>query len=49
MAAPAAGELASIYATGGSLPEYAAAFALSRYQDPAYLAEIELVTDTGQI
>jgi sarcosine oxidase, subunit beta len=49
MAAPAAGELASIYATGGSLPEYAAAFALSRYQDPAYLAEIEQVTDTGQI
>ncbi len=49
MAAAAAGELASKYVTGADLPEYAKAFALSRYDDPAYLAEIEMITNTGQI
>jgi glycine/D-amino acid oxidase-like deaminating enzyme len=49
MAAAAAGELAALYVTGGELPSYAPAFALSRYEDPTYLAEIENVTDTGQI
>jgi glycine/D-amino acid oxidase-like deaminating enzyme len=49
MAAAAAGELASMYVTGADLPDYAAAFALSRYDDPAYLTEIEAITNTGQI
>jgi glycine/D-amino acid oxidase-like deaminating enzyme len=49
MAAAAAGELASMYVTGGGLPDYATAFALSRYDDPAYLAEINTITNTGQI
>jgi glycine/D-amino acid oxidase-like deaminating enzyme len=49
MAAAAAGELAANYVTGGELPEYAPAFALSRYDDPSYLAEIATITSTGQI
>jgi glycine/D-amino acid oxidase-like deaminating enzyme len=49
MAAAAAGELAAMYVTGADLPDYATAFALSRYDDPAYLAEIEAITNTGQI
>jgi glycine/D-amino acid oxidase-like deaminating enzyme len=49
MAAAAAGELAAMYVTGADLPEYATDFALSRYDDPAYLAEIETITNTGQI
>jgi glycine/D-amino acid oxidase-like deaminating enzyme len=49
MAAAAAGELAAIYVTNADLPAYAPDFALSRYDDPAYLAEIETITNTGQI
>ena len=49
MAAAAAGELASCYVTGAQLPEYAASFALSRYEDPVYLEQIDRITDTGQI
>ena len=49
MAAAAAGELASRYVTGGPLPDYAPSFALSRYEDPDYLEQIDRVTDTGQI
>ena len=49
MAAAAAGELASMYVTNGELPEYAKAFALSRYDDPTYLDEIGKLTNTGQI
>jgi sarcosine oxidase, subunit beta len=49
MAAAAAGELAAMYLTGTDLPDYAKAFALSRYEDPAYLAEIDKITNTGQI
>lgn len=49
MAAAAAGELASMYVTGNELPDYAPAFALSRYDDPNYLDEIERITSTGQI
>ncbi|HSL25767.1 MAG TPA: FAD-dependent oxidoreductase [Acidimicrobiia bacterium] len=49
MAAAAAGELAALHVTGDPLPDYAPAFALSRYDDPAYLAEISQITDTGQI
>ena len=49
MAAAAAGELAAIYVTNADLPAYAPDFALSRYDNPAYLAEIETITNTGQI
>lgn len=49
MAAAAAGELVSHYVTGTRLPDYAAAFALERYEDPVYLAEIEKLSNTGQI
>jgi glycine/D-amino acid oxidase-like deaminating enzyme len=49
MAAAAAGELISQYVTGASVPEYAPAFSLGRYEDPAYRAEIESLTNTGQI
>ncbi|MFO7680840.1 MAG: FAD-dependent oxidoreductase [Chloroflexota bacterium] len=38
MAALAAGELLATHVTGGALPAYAPAFALSRYDDPAYQA-----------
>lgn len=49
MAAPAAGELAAKHITGDVLPDYADAFSLDRYQDPAYQAEISSIVDTGQI
>lgn len=49
MAAAAAGELVSHYVTGAPLPDYAAAFGLERYDDPVYLAEIEKLSNTGQI
>jgi glycine/D-amino acid oxidase-like deaminating enzyme len=49
LAAAAAGELAAIYVTNADLPAFAPDFALSRYDDPAYLAEIETITNTGQI
>ena len=49
MAAAAAGELAAMYVTNADLPAYATAFALSRYEDPGYLAEIDTITNTGQI
>jgi glycine/D-amino acid oxidase-like deaminating enzyme len=49
MAAAAAGELAAQHVLGADLPPHASAFALSRYEDPAYLAEIETITNTGQI
>jgi glycine/D-amino acid oxidase-like deaminating enzyme len=49
MAAAAAGELAAMYVTNADLPAYATAFALSRYEDPDYLAEIDTITNTGQI
>jgi glycine/D-amino acid oxidase-like deaminating enzyme len=48
MAACAAGELLAQHLTGGGLPEYAPAFALERYQDPAYLAKFQS-TDQGQL
>jgi len=36
MASMAAGELLAAHVTGGELPDYAAAFMLDRYEDPAY-------------
>ncbi len=49
MAAPAAGELLAAHITAGSMPSYAPAFALSRYDDPAYQALLEKWDDTGQL
>ncbi|MBI3243438.1 MAG: FAD-binding oxidoreductase [Chloroflexi bacterium] len=48
MAAPAAGELLAAYLTGGGLPDYASAFALSRYDNPAYQKLLER-WDEGQL
>ena len=41
MAAAAAAELAATLITDGDAPDYASAFSLNRYQDPAYLATLE--------
>lgn len=49
MASAACGELAALHVVGEELPEYADAFLLSRYEDPAYLASVEEETDTGQL
>jgi glycine/D-amino acid oxidase-like deaminating enzyme len=49
MAATASGELLSDYIAGSALPCYAPAFALERYQDPAYLELLETWDQTGQI
>jgi glycine/D-amino acid oxidase-like deaminating enzyme len=49
MAACAAGELLAAHIAGGQLPTYAPAFALSRYDDPAYQALLEHWPDTGQL
>jgi glycine/D-amino acid oxidase-like deaminating enzyme len=49
MAAAAAGELVALHVTGRELPDYAGAFSFERYEDPAYLAEIENLVETGQI
>jgi glycine/D-amino acid oxidase-like deaminating enzyme len=40
MASQAAGELLAAHVTGSSLPAYAAAFALERYDDPTYVASL---------
>ena len=37
MASLGAGELAAAHIAGDELPEYSSAFALARYDDPAYL------------
>jgi glycine/D-amino acid oxidase-like deaminating enzyme len=49
MAAPAAGELLAAHITGSDLPAYAAAFALSRYEDPAYRERLAAWGSTGQL
>jgi glycine/D-amino acid oxidase-like deaminating enzyme len=49
MASPAAGELLATYVTGASPPDYAAAFRLERYDDPAYQALLENWGSTGQL
>jgi sarcosine oxidase, subunit beta len=49
MAACAAGELLALHMTGKSLPPYAPAFMLERYQDLEYLRSIENIEDTGQL
>ena len=49
MAACAAGELLAAHLTGSDLPDYAPAFELARYQDPAYQQLLATWDDTGQI
>jgi glycine/D-amino acid oxidase-like deaminating enzyme len=48
MASPAAAELLAAHVTGGELPDYAADFLLTRYDDPAYLEKMEEMAP-GQI
>ena len=49
MASCAGGELVARHITESALPDYAPAFALSRYQDPAYRALLEQWGDGGQL
>jgi glycine/D-amino acid oxidase-like deaminating enzyme len=49
MASCAGGELVAAHVTGSALPDYAPAFALSRYDDLAYMERIEACRATGQI
>lgn len=49
MASAAAGELLAAHVAGADLPEYAAAFRLERYQDPAYRALLEQWATSGQL
>jgi glycine/D-amino acid oxidase-like deaminating enzyme len=49
MASCASGELIARHISGGSLPDYAPAFQLSRYQDPDYCALLDSWGDGGQL
>jgi glycine/D-amino acid oxidase-like deaminating enzyme len=49
MAAPGLGELLARHITGSSLPDYAPAFALDRYDDPVYRSMIERGEDSWQL
>jgi sarcosine oxidase, subunit beta len=49
MAALAAGELLAAHVCGGSLPPYAPAFSLSRYDDPIYQALLADWAEDGQL
>ncbi|MCG8347016.1 MAG: FAD-binding oxidoreductase [Chloroflexales bacterium] len=49
MAACAAGELLAAYIAGGALPPYAPAFALNRYDDPAYRALLDNWGESWQL
>ncbi len=49
MAASAGAELLADYLTGAASPAYAPAFSPARYNDPAYLARLEMWDDTGQL
>lgn len=49
MAAPAAGELVAAHVAGAPLPDYAPAFALARYGDPAYAARWVAWDGGGQL
>ena len=49
MAGCAGGELVAAHVTGSTLPDYAPAFLVSRYDDPAYIARVEACSATGQI
>jgi len=49
MAAPAAAELLAAQITGSPVPDYAPAFRLTRYADPAYRARLADWGSTGQL
>ena len=49
MSSNVAGELVADHVTGGTLPAYAPAFALSRYDDPDYVALVDRWGDSGQL
>jgi len=49
MSACGVGELLATHVTGGELPSYAGAFALSRYKDPEYQKKLENWGDSGQL
>jgi hypothetical protein len=49
MASAAAGELLAAHLTGATLPDYAPAFALSRYEEPAYQQLLANWSDSGQL
>lgn len=49
MASSAAGDLLAAHVTGSKLPDYAPAFMLSRYQDPAYQSLLANWNQSGQI
>jgi glycine/D-amino acid oxidase-like deaminating enzyme len=49
MVSNAAADLLAAHVTGTSLPHYAPAFMLSRYEDPIYRARLDSWTDSGQL
>lgn len=49
MSACGAGDLLARHIAGAGLPAYASAFALSRYESPEYMKQIELEKDSGQL
>lgn len=49
MSACGAGDLLAAHVTGASLPDYAPAFALTRYDDPDYQKKLEHWGDSGQL
>lgn len=49
MASAAAGELVAAHLTGATLPDYAPAFVLSRYEEPAYQQLLANWGDSGQL
>ncbi len=49
MSACAVGELLAAHVTGAALPSYAAAFHPSRFDDPAYLRDLEEAGESGQL
>lgn len=49
MSAMGAGELLAAHVRGAPLPSYADAFALARYDDPAYCAKLDGLAASGQI
>jgi glycine/D-amino acid oxidase-like deaminating enzyme len=49
MASMAAGDLLALHILGKSLPQYAPAFDLNRYQEPAYLELLDNWEDSGQL
>jgi glycine/D-amino acid oxidase-like deaminating enzyme len=49
MSACGVGELLAAHVTGATLPSYARAFELSRYDDPDYQKRLESWGDSGQL